>query len=187
MSDEDLPGTWRPDDGSAFPFAKARELWAVAARDVLIATARRYHAYVTYGELALAVQKESGVETRSQMRNWIGGVLGMVADDCRRRGEPALTALCVRQDETVGDGYRYVIESAGERVPEDLDQHAAEARLECYRFFGAELPENGGRPALTRRVAEARKRAAKAQPERPPICRTCFTQLPRTGQCDNCS
>jgi hypothetical protein len=181
------PGTWRTDDGSAFPFSEARKLWAVAAREALIATARRYQAYVTYGELAQDVQKRSGVETRSQMRNWIGGVLGMAADESRRRGEPPLTALCVHQDETVGDGYRYVIESAGEEMPADLDQHAAEARLRCYRYFGADLPDDGGRPELTRRVAAARKRATQQQPSAVALCPSCNMALPRTGQCDDCS
>lgn len=181
------PGTRRITDGTAVPFGDAKAAWALAARDVLIRTARRYHGYVTYGELAEQVQLISGVRTRSQMRNWIGSVLGTVADDCHRREEPALSALCVRQDETVGIGYAYVLELAGEEVPEDLDDHAARARLDCYRFFGAELPDDGGRHALTPKVAEARRRGAKQQSGPPVVCPRCFTQLPMSGQCDNCS
>ena len=120
------------------------------------------------------------------MRNWIGVVLGMVADECQRRGEPSLSALCVRQDESVGDGYAYVIQLAGKPVPEDLDQHAAVERLKCHRFFGAELPAGGGEPALTRKVAAARRRVAKENPAPLAYYTRCFMQLPTSCQCDNC-
>jgi hypothetical protein len=180
------PGTWRVADGSAVAFATAKQAWTLAARDVLIRTARRYHSYITYGELANEVQEVTGIRTRSQMRNWIGAVLGRVADECVRRCEPPLSALCVRQDETVGDGYAYVLEIAGEAIPDDLDMHAAAARLRCYRHFEAELPEDGGRPALTAKVAAARRRRA-SKPEQPPaICARCHLQRPASGRCDNC-
>lgn len=181
------PGTWRVSDGSAIAFALAKQAWTIAARDVLIRTARRYHGYITYGELAEEIQQITGIRTRSQMRNWIGAVLGRVADECLRCGEPPLTALCVRQDETVGDGYAYVLEIAGEAIPDDLDMHAAEARLRCYRYFGAQLPEDGGRPALTTKVAATRHRkASKPEQRRPAICPHCRLQLPASGRCDNC-
>jgi hypothetical protein len=158
----------------------------VAAREVLIRTAKTYHGYVTYGQLAEEVQEIAGIRTRSQMRNWIGGVLGVVADECHRRGDPPLTALCVHQDETVGVGYAYVLELAGEAVPDDLDGHAAIARLMCYQRFGADLPEGGGRPALTAKVAAARSRAARNTEPVPVLCPRCRIQLPRSGHCDNC-
>ena len=180
------PGTWRVADGSAVTFATAKQAWTLAARDVLIRTARRYHGYITYGELANEVQEITGIRTRSHMRNWIGAVLGRVADECLRRGESPLSALCVRQDETVGDGYAYVLEIAGEAIPDDLDMHAAEARLRCYRHFGAELPEDGGHPALTARVAAARRRRESKSEQPPAICGRCHLQLPASGRCDNC-
>ena len=167
-------------------FTDAKLAWSMAAREVLIRTARTYHGYITYGELAEEVQQVSGVRTRSQMRNWIGGVLGLVADECHGRGEPPLTALCVHQDETVGVGYGYVLELAGEAVPDDLDGHAAAARLGCYRYFGADVPEGGGSPALTPKVAAARQRAAKQREPVPVLCPRCFIQLPSSGHCDNC-
>jgi hypothetical protein len=179
-------GTWRVSDGGGVAFREAMTLWAAAARDVLIDVAKRYHAYITYAQLAEEVQLISGVRTRSQMRNWIGKVLAAVVEDCHRRDEPPLTALCVHQDESVGDGYRYVLEVAGQAIPDDLDAHAAEARLACYRFFGADLPPDGGRPALPPAVVAARRRAARAEVKPVDICPTCFTALPRTGRCDTC-
>jgi hypothetical protein len=180
------PGTWRVADGAAVPFGVAKAAWALAARDVLIGTAKTYHGYITYGALAEEIQQISGVRTRSQMRNWIGAVLGVVAEESHAKDEPPLTALCVHQDETVGPGYAYVVQLANKEVPEDLDQIAAEARWECYRFFGAPLPSDGGHPALTPKVQAARKRLANERSE-PPVCPSCFTQLPASGQCDNCT
>ena len=180
-------GTWRVTDGAGVAFGDARRLWASAARETLIDVARRYHAYITYGELAEQVQQRSGVRTRSQLRNWIGKVLADVVQDCHHRGEPPLTALCVHQDQSVGDGYAYVLHVAGLPVPEDLDAHAAEARLECHRFFGAQLPTDGGRPALPPAVVAARRRAARAVTPPAAICPSCFTVLPKTGRCDTCS
>lgn len=181
------PGTWRVSDGVAVAFQDAKTAWAAAARDVLIETARRYHSYVTYGELSERIQERTGVRTRSQMRNWIGSVLGIVADECLRRSEPPLTALCVRQDETVGEGYAYVVQLSGRPILDDLDQHAAEARLECHRFFGAAMPVDGGRPALTPKVSARRSRTVQRKEKPFRICPQCFVALPSSGICDNCS
>ena len=141
------PSTWRQADGAAVPFAHARLAYAEAAHDVLVKVAGRYLAIVTYMELAEAVQEATGIRTNVPMRHWIGEILGRVSDDCLARGEPPLSALVVRQDETVGDGYAYVLQIANLPIPEDLDHHAAEARLACHRFFGAQLPPGGGRPS----------------------------------------
>lgn len=122
------------------------------------------------------------------MHYWIGDVLGRVSADCARRGEPLLSALCVNTEGSVGEGYRgAVIDIRGELVG-DVDDHAASERLACYRYFGAELPDDGGRPQLTPRIrasrTTARKVAAAASPR--PTCPTCHLQLPATGVCDNC-
>lgn len=64
----------------------------------------------------------------------------------------------------MGVGYAYVLQLAGEDVAQDLDQVAAEDRFACYRFFGAQLPVDGGVTALTPKVvAAARKQATKDQ------------------------
>ena len=52
--------------------ADATTAWADAARPVLISTAEHYRGYITYNELAGAVQESTGVRTRSQVRTWIG-------------------------------------------------------------------------------------------------------------------
>ncbi|CDZ92564.1 hypothetical protein QLG13_10325 [Rhodococcus aetherivorans] len=184
------PGTWRISDGSRVAFADARAAWAVAAQGILERTARRYNGFITYMDLAEQVQEEAGIRTRIQMRNWIGKVLGVVVDECARRGEPPLTALCVKQDHTVGDGYRYVLETASEPIPDDLDHHAAWARLECYRAYADNLPADGGEPTLTPKVAATRSAAARRDAStrhtQTDFCPVHRTALPATGRCDYC-
>jgi hypothetical protein len=186
-----IPGTFREADKSAVSSSDALTAWVLQARPALERTARTYHATITYKDLAEEVQAKSGIRTRRLLQHWIGDVLGTVARDCHAAGEPLLSALCVRSDGSVGPGYAVaVVENFGGEPPDDLDMHAAKERLRCYRYFGAELPADGGRPALTKQVAAARSRA-KRQPSLTessrPICPTCFLMLPVTGQCDNCS
>ena len=56
-----------------------------------------------------------------------------------------------------------VLTVRGDQVT-DPEQHAAQERLECYRRHGAELPANGGEPALppVREVARRSPKAAKS-------------------------
>jgi hypothetical protein len=186
-----IPGTYREVDMSPVSSADALAAWVVEARPVLERIAKTYHATITYKDLAEGVQVESGIRTRRLLQHWIGDVLGPVAHDCQTAGEPLLSSLCVRADGTVGPGYAVaVVENFGGEPPDDLDMHAAEERLLCYRHFGAAMPADGGRPALTKQVAAARKRAKqRASPADTsrPICPTCHLMLPVTGQCDNCS
>jgi len=105
---------------------------------------------------------------------------------------PQLSALCVKEDGTVGEGYRHAA-SVGRETDavglDELDDHAAKMRLECYRYYGAELPLGGGEPTLTPRAKAARdwKKAQAKMAEPPKVCPTCFTVLPMTGICDNCA
>jgi hypothetical protein len=186
---ETLPstGTYRVADDSEVELGEAQAAWTTAAREILIETAGQYQAYVTYGQLAELVQERSGIRTRTQMRTWINGILSMVAEDSIARNEPPLRALCVRQDESVGASYGDIARFADGKVPADLEAHAASARLDCYRHFGAVIPAGGGRPELTPKVAASRKRAAKQVVVPPILCPSCFTQLPNSGQCDNCA
>jgi hypothetical protein len=182
------PGTCRVADGAAVAMTIAKEEWTAAARSVLEQVARTFHATIQYSDLAEDVQAVTGVRTRTLMHHWIGEVLGGVSHDCRRRGEPLLSSLCVDTSGSVGPGYGVLIEELGGTLPEDLDIHAAEERLACYRHFGAEIPTDGGRPALTPQLAERRRRAARhAEEERPRgVCPTCFMPLPSNGVCGNC-
>ncbi len=72
--------------------------------------------------------------------------------------------------------------------PADLDQHAAEERLRCYRYFGAVMPSDGGHAQLTPEVTARRRRAAKQAREDAPkaTCPTCNIVLPAMGHCYYC-
>jgi hypothetical protein len=166
----------------------ARVAWAVAAREVLVDAARRYQAVVTHKELGLAVQERTGIRTKQLQHYWIGDVLRRVSQDCASRGEPDLSSLCVNSSGSVGDGYRSLVAATTGQEPADPDAHAARARLECYRHFGADLPGNGGLPALTPKLAASRTRARKAAHEARPValCPTCNLALSAGGTCDNC-
>lgn len=186
-------------DGQKVSMQHAFDAWEPHAVTMLTQTAKRYNGFVTYAQLAEFVQEESGVTHNGLIMNWIGDVLGRVIDVCNRNGWPQLTSLCVTSDGTVGPGYRFALmaaEGISSGMPpegepqglDDLDEHAARTRLECYRFFGAELPPDGGKPSLTPK-AQARKNYKKAQAmlDAPlKFCSSCYQALPVTGQCDNC-
>jgi hypothetical protein len=167
---------------------QARAAWATAAREVLSSTAGHYNSVVTRKELSAAVMSTTGIRTRRLMHYWIGDVLGRVSAECDRREEPLLSALCVNAEGSVGEGYAEAVLQARGKRPADADVHAATERLECYRHFGATLPQGGGVATLTPKVQASRDRARKTrQAERVlPICPTCNLAIPPTGVCDNC-
>jgi hypothetical protein len=70
--------------GPTGELANAKDPWAVVAFEKLIDTARRYNDYVTYKQLADEVQTGTGITTKTLLPNWIGAVLGSVADRCQR-------------------------------------------------------------------------------------------------------
>jgi hypothetical protein len=183
------PGTYRESDGSAVAFQAAKRAWAEAARSALLRTATVYHGWISYGDLAEEVQRVSGIRTRALMHYWIGEVLGMVSHQCHARGEPLLSSLCVDASGSVGPGYRSLLSELGASPDSgDLDEHAAAERLRCYQHFGAALPVDGGRPALTPKLKAVRERAR--QRSRPvcerKYCPRCHVMLPLSGQCDFC-
>jgi hypothetical protein len=169
-----------------------KEIWAATAYDILVEVASRYHAVIEYSELGEEIQRRSGVNTRMAIRNWIGGVLEIVVHRCAREGAPALTALVVRKHTgMVGEGYDAVLRV--EEIPplEDAMQrenHAAHARLQCYRWAQApDLPPDGGVPALAPNLAASVERQRKAQHTRPvQVCTMCHMAVPATGLCDTC-
>jgi hypothetical protein len=90
----------------------------------------------------------------------------------------------------MGDGYATAIPSLlGGEPPADPEMHAAEQRLRCYEYFGAEMPPEGGRPTLTPQTQELRARQLERDRAREPAqrCPGCHLVLPATGICDNCS
>lgn len=163
-------------DGNKISMPDAFDAWHPHAVAMLTETAKRYNGFVTYAQLAKFVQTQAGVTHRGLVMNWIGDVLGRVIVACTENGWPQLTSLCVTSDGTVGSGYKFAL-AAAERATsngtnnavmhslDDLDVHAAKTRLECYRFFGAELPPDGGKPTLTPK-AQAAKDYKKAQAKR---------------------
>ena len=180
-------------DGESVSMQPALDAWEPHAVALLTDTARTYNGVVTYKQLGEAVQEQSGIRHKGLLTNWIGSLLARVIDHCVRAGTPQLSALCVKEDGMVGEGYRHALSAAGSKADELnldlLDDHAAEMRLECYRHFGAELPADGGAPTLTPRAKVTRDwKKAQAKLEEPPkICPTCSVQLPVTGNCDECS
>ena len=189
----------------------AHATWALAARMRLEELAAQYHATTTHGELADWVQQRSRIRTRQQPRHWLGDVLYRTMTENQERREPFLAALVVDPTGHVGSGYAGRVQFLrGGAAPVDADGHAATERLECYRAFGAALPEGGGVPgpvpqavaprgSAGNRPADAgtgqRRSAPRSAPRGgrvaktdvvPKICDRCFMALPASGQCDTC-
>lgn len=181
-----LPGIYRVADRSRVSQHDAIAAWVPLAHDALIDTAHTYRAVVTYKQLSELVQERAGIRTRQLLTNWIGRLLEEVAILARKNGEPPLTALCVHQDGTIGEGYARAPKSVVDTPGEDIELYAAEHRLLCYRKYALDLPADGGVPALTKAVAERRARKPLQEPVKPQVCPNCFTTLPTTGVCDFC-
>ena len=135
------------DDGESVSMQSALDAWDPHAVALLTDTARTYNGVVTYKQLGDAVQEQSGIRHKGLLTNWIGSLLARDIDHCVRAGTPQLGALCVKENGTVGEGYRHALLAAGSRVDEltrdQLDDRAAHMRRECYRHFGTGLPPTG--------------------------------------------
>ncbi len=179
-----LPGTYRVADSAKVEFSDAMDAWIPLAYDELVATARTYRANITDRELGRRVQEVSGIKTRALLTKWIGKLLEEVARQAEANGEPPLTSLCVHQDGTIGPGYA---RASSDEPGEDVELHAAEHRLQCYRRYAEDLPSNGGAAALTNAEHDRRARKAAQDPAPRPKCAECFTELPTSGHCDYCA
>ena len=161
-------------------------MWVPLAYDALVETARRYNGWTTYLELTDQVQEASGVRTRMLIGNWSGKLLERVAQLAADKGEVPLTSLCVHQDGTIGVGYARAPKSVAVDPGADVDEVAADHRLLCYTKYASDLPPDGGKPALTPKVAEARaRRKAHSRPEAK-LCPDHFMELSSTGECSLC-
>jgi hypothetical protein len=181
-----LPGTYRVADGTRVEFADALATWVPLAYDELVATANKYNAYVTYLELSERVQEVSGIRTRMLLTNWIGKLLEQVATRAKENGEPPLTSLCVHQDGTIGHGYARAPKAVIDTPGEDIEYYAAQHRLLCYQKYAADLPADGGNPALTKAESQRRARKAAQEPVRLAVCPIHFTEVSASGRCDFC-
>ena len=181
-------GTWRASTDEDVDPADARVAWTLAARPVLVAAAEHYGDFVTYKDLAAVVQRDADINTTQRMDVWLGNVLDAVAKECADKGEPLLSAFCVRADQTVGAGYAQSVLDVYGITPADPDMHAAEERFKGHVFFGAEMPADGGRAKLPPMTARrrARERAAVPRVVRP-MCPNCFVELPVNGPCGLCA
>ncbi|HEX5968865.1 MAG TPA: hypothetical protein VFY88_10330, partial [Intrasporangium sp.] len=131
----------------------------------------------------------------------------MIAQANHLRDEPALASLVVhKHDGRVGAGYDEVRRLAGQPpIADEMERenHAAAARLECYRRWCDDVPADA-RPTLVTpshpvRAATPGRSASKAAPassratsrsreeRRGGICPTCFMEMPVAGPCPNCS
>ena len=136
---EDSPEV--PRDAAEVGVEESRAAWAEAARPILIEVAQHYHAVITYKDLATEAQRVTGIQGSQQMHYWIGDVLNRVSRDAFGRGEPLLSALCVKADGTVGERYAAAVAETTGDLTGDGDDHAAVQRLACYRYFQApDLP-----------------------------------------------
>lgn len=179
--------------------ADAIRQWWPAARDVLIETARDYGAWISHDHLSDRIQASTGITTKQPASEWIGRVLSAVAADAEQRGEPRVTSLSVTAERLVEDGYPGVPAGTDVRTRERV---AAEDRLECYRFFGATMPADGGTPtvlapmpARQTRAASTRSTRARAAATPPPppaavmretTCPHCFMVVPVAATCRDC-
>ena len=178
-------------DGNFVSMNDTYDVWEPFAIELLVSTAKTYNGFVTYKQLGEFVQDQTSVRHNGLLTNWIGGLLQRVILHCDDKKIPHLSALCVKEDGTVGDGYRGVPFQTNELESMSLDQlddHAAKTRLACYRHFGADLPPDGGEPTLTPRARESRryKRQMAKLDEPPKLCPVHFIALPATGRCDMC-
>ncbi|MDZ4826814.1 MAG: hypothetical protein SGJ13_10190 [Actinomycetota bacterium] len=166
-----------------------QQAWADAARPILTQIAARYGALITTKELALQVQDASDVRTKRLAHYWIGGVLESVAQECRKREEPMLSAFCVKADGTIGPGYTEAVTELLGTTPPDIDLYAAQERFEGHKHFGAKMPADGGRPQLSPQISRSRAAAARRTREDfvRPVCPIHHLALPATGLCDLCN
>ncbi|MDP2773387.1 MAG: hypothetical protein Q8O61_07490 [Nocardioides sp.] len=205
-------GFWREPSGTPTSEAIALEAWVREAYDVLREVATAYRAVITTSDLGERVQAASDIRSSRPPAQWLGKVLLPVAHLCHRNGEPALTSLVVDPHSGwVGEAYDDVLR-VDERLPitdpVKRETHAAQARLECYRWAGsapsdggepAEVPTPSGRRPRTPRAAASPRTPRALKPPAPKVkpriaasdrpvtvCDRCFMALPATGLCDNC-
>ncbi|MCY7396566.1 MAG: hypothetical protein LH468_10510 [Nocardioides sp.] len=173
--------------------AEAEDAWTAQVAPVLSEVAGRYQQLITHTDLAARLQDATGLFTRTSPNSWMDRVLAAAAALDVTEDRPPLTALVVHKTHgTVGEAYVEVLKLRNQAPiadPIKREKHAAEARMECYRWAEAKMPDDGGHPALSPKfdmiVTRDRKKArAEAMPD---VCPNCFMAIPPTGICDSCA
>lgn len=163
---------------------------ARAAVLVLRDVASEFNRTITYGEL----KDQVGIITHrpsNQLANtWADRVLNRVIRICEETGDPQLTALVVRASGGgVGEGFNEILIRSGRDPidnPQQLEMVAAEERLNCYRQYCPNLPDDA-KPMLTNVYRAHVERLNKPEPREALVCATHGIQLPSTGVCDDCA
>lgn len=162
---------------------------AHAAVMVLQEIASEYNRTITYAELKEQVGAITHQPSDQLANTWANRVLNRTIQICEAEGHPRLTSLVVRaSDGGVGDGFRGALRESGrDRIedPQQLEVVAAEERLECYRRFCPDFPDDAA-PNLTREYKAHLSRRNRPEPKAPAVCASCGIQLPATGLCDRC-
>ncbi|ODQ94443.1 hypothetical protein [Mycolicibacterium holsaticum] len=123
---------------------EALDAWESFAVALLAESARTYRDVVTYKQLGETVQAKSGITHNGLLTNWIGSLLGRIINYCVRNDIPQLSALCVKEDGTVGEGYRH---AAGTSVTEDLDLDQLDDYAAQVRWSATATSEPNFHPA----------------------------------------
>lgn len=136
--------------------------WSRAAVDLLQEVAGTFNATITSSDFAEEVQRRSGRWANVASKGWVRKVLAVVTLKCQREEWPYLSALVVRpSDGRIGPWYGDVLAITGPGDAPDEQHHAAGMRLQCYRAFGADVPEGAVptlRPVSRTRVDDAARR-----------------------------
>ncbi|MCH8562026.1 hypothetical protein LTI14_02145 [Nesterenkonia sp. YGD6] len=182
----DTHGTYFAADGARAKFADALAEWVPIAHKILTEVASEYNRTITYLEITEAVQERSGIRTKRLITNWSGTLLESVAQRAADSGQPPLTALCVRQDGTIGDGYSKAPKSVPSDLGTNVEDLAAQHRLLCYKAYADDLPADGGAATLTPQVVKARslKRTPAEKPRA--ICEIHYLEMSANGACGQC-
>lgn len=179
---------WRDVDHSPVTVTEAIGEWSLAAWGALEDVAARWRKTITADQLAIEVQKRTGILTSLPADGWIGPVISLVAQRAAEDRGLALTAFVVDDEGRVLDSYRDVLKAEGREAVGrgDLEDHAGDVRMTAHRAYGACIP--AGVTALPRKrgTRDVAAPAVRSDPK-PKVCPRCYLVLPATGQCDNCN
>ena len=179
---EDSPEESR--DAAEVGIEESRAAWAEAARPILIEVAQHYQAVIIYEELAAGSSASRG--SRARASDTGSATCSTACPAIRSAVASLLSALCVNAEGRVGEGYADAVAARTGELTGDGDDHAAEQRVACYRYFEApDLPAEGGSAALRQEPHVVRGSRRSGSPRRPRRVPTCNTQLPATKVCDN--